>query len=221
MIVAFSCKLNGLFYNYCMNTFLENIDSHVLPRIFFEADPVAVAQKILGMYLVRYTQGIFLIGKIVETEAYLWTNDPASHSFKWKNERNKSVFGPAGHAYVHRQRHHTLLDIVTNKEHVPWAVLLRALEPVHGIPAMMDHRGTQQLHALTNGPAKLCQAMQITHALDGADLTAAEAWLCICRPDDYKELIWSSIQTSPRIGISQAKDLELRFYIKENAFVSK
>lgn len=191
----------------------------ILSRNFYDRGPEIVAKDLLGKYLIRVIRGKFLIGKIVETEAYLPFDDPAAHSFKGKNEGNKSTFGPPGYAYIHSSRHHTLLDIVNLSINIPGSVLLRALEPIEGITEMKKNRNSENLFNLTSGPAKLCQALNITKQEDGIDVTEVNSNLFIAR-DIYEkgEVLYLK---SPRIGISKAKELLLRYFIKNNPFVSK
>lgn len=96
-----------------------NYEDNIIPRTFYEVSSDRVAKKLLGQYLVRKLDDKYLVGKIVEVEAYLSVNDPAAHNFVGETERNKSLFKDAGFAYVHSSRHHFLLDIVTDTVAVP------------------------------------------------------------------------------------------------------
>ena len=193
-------------------------EDQILPKIFFEEDPEKVAVKILGKYLVRRIDEIFLVGKIVEVEAYLSTNDPAAHNFKGKTTRNKSLFSDAGKAYVHSMRQYNLIDIVTEGENLPGSVLIRALEPVEGIEIMINLAKTDVIEKLTNGPGKLCRAFDISRKHDGIDLTSAESPIFLCSLDS--EIIDESIVKTTRVGLSKAQELLLRFCIKDNPFIS-
>ena len=157
-----------------------------------------------------------LTGRIVETEAYFGNNDPASHASRGKTPRSAIMFGPPGHAYIYfNYGMHHLFNVVTEKEGFPGAVLVRALKPLEGINFMFQKRRVQELKSLTNGPAKLTQALGISIPHNGLDLTGGEIFLC----DDGEEV--SNIVSAPRIGISGGKDRLLRFYIEGNQFVSK
>lgn len=184
---------------------------------FFLRTPLEVAPDLLGKILVRKLDDEILSGRIVEVEAYLGSDDPASHAFKGKTLRNASLFQTGGHAYIYQTRHHFCLDIVTEVEHTPHSVLVRALEPLTGIEQMKLFRGKENLRDLTSGPGKLCQALQLTKAQDGISMTDPNSELVIV---DYGFHIGEMIQTT-RVGISKAKDNPWRWYVKDNPFVSR
>lgn len=188
-------------------------EATMLPRSFYARDPVTVARALLGKYLVRRLGTEVLAGRIVEVEAYLHEGDAASHRQRGLTERTRSLFGDPGHAYVHSQRHHTLMDIVTQNG----SVLLRALEPVAGIETMMTTRGTNVLKNIASGPGKLCQALQIARAMDGADLLLPRLFVAQIELDAAT----ADIEISPRVGLGRAQELLLRFSIKGNPYVSK
>jgi DNA-3-methyladenine glycosylase len=185
---------------------------------FFIGTTEEIAKKLLGKILVRNIKGKILSGKIVETEAYLDENDLASHSAVGITERNKVMFGEAGLAYVYfTYGMHYCFNVVTGEEGKGSAVLIRALEPIEGIELMKKLRQKDDLHILTNGPAKLCQALKIDKKLNGIDLkTSSEIYIAEPSVNEKFEVV-----VSKRIGIEKSKDLPLRFYIKENKFVSK
>lgn len=185
---------------------------------FFIGPTEEVAKKLLGKILVRNIKDKILSGKIVETEAYLDENDLASHSAVGITERNKVMFGEAGLAYVYfTYGMHYCFNVVTGEEGKGSAVLIRALEPIDGIELMKKFRHKEDIHILTNGPAKLCQALKIDKKLNGIDLKKSNE-IYIAEPDVKENF---EIVVSKRIGIEKSKDLPLRFYIKENKFVSK
>lgn len=185
---------------------------------FFKGKTEEIAKKLLGKILVRVYKGNILAGKIVETEAYLDENDLASHSAIGMTERNKVMFGEAGLAYVYfTYGMHYCFNVVTGEEGKGSAVLIRALEPIEGIEQMKKFRRKKDVHILTNGPAKLCQALKIDKSLNGVDLKISNE-IFIAEPSEKEQI---EIVTSTRIGIEKSKDLPLRFYIKENKFVSK
>jgi len=187
-----------------------------LKRNFFNKNTLIVAKKLLGKYLVRIYKGAVLAGKIVEVEAYRGQNDPGSHAYRRKTKRNSIMFGPPGFAYVYFcYGNHYLFNIVTEKEGLAGAVLVRALEPVSGIDKMKKNRKTGDIKILTNGPGKLTQAMNIGKAENGKDLTGSEIYLV-----SYEKMRKQIISATRRIGITQGLDKKWRFLIKGNRFVS-
>lgn len=200
-------------------------DARPFPSDFFLRPTVEVAQALLGALLVHDTPGGRLIGRIVETEAYLH-NDPACHGVRElpgggvlhkKTPRNATMFGPAGHAYVYfTYGNHFMLNVVTQPEGVPEAVLIRALEPIEGIEIMMQLRGMGDPRMLTNGPGKLTKALAIDRAFDGHDVAHPPLRLLQGKPVPAERIV-----TTTRIGISRAVECPWRFYERENAWVSK
>ncbi|UCH20209.1 MAG: DNA-3-methyladenine glycosylase [Deltaproteobacteria bacterium] len=187
----------------------------ILKRNFFERDTLLVARELLGNKLVRRYKGRRISGIVIETEAYLGTDDSASHPFKGKTRRNQVMFGPAGIAYVYFvYGMHYLFNVVTEETNNPCAVLLRAVMPLQGQHHMERLRGKRGKE-LTNGPAKLCQAMAIDVSLNGWDLTRGEKlWF-----ENVKTVPENFICTGPRIGIDYAakKDREAhrRFWVQK------
>jgi DNA-3-methyladenine glycosylase len=187
----------------------------ILKHDFYARDTRVVARELLGKKLVRQYKGHFLSGLICETEAYLGASDSACHTFRGKTARNAVMFGRAGVAYVYFvYGMHYLLNVVTEKEENPCAVLIRALMPSDGIKHMQRHRGATG-EDLTNGPAKLCQALAVDKALNGWDLTTGQKlWL-----EEQMSLPRRFIKTGPRIGIDYARPADrrafLRFWIDE------
>lgn len=186
-----------------------------VPPSFFEGDTVEVAQRLLGCYLVRETPEGVAAGRIVEVEAYL-RDDPANHAYIGRTERNAAMFGPPGTAYVYQiYGVHCCLNVVTAPEGVGEAVLLRALEPLEGIALMQRRRGTQALHRLCSGPAKLCQALAIGLEWNGHDLTKPPLFLAL-PPEPMKERILTDV----RVGVTAARDWPLRFLVAGSPFIS-
>lgn len=179
-----------------------------LSRDFYNRETITVAKELLGKYLVRTGDHIPMVGKIVEVEAYLGPTDLAAHSSKGMTKRTKIMFGPPGYAYVYLiYGIYNCFNIVTEAEGSGTAVLIRALEPVLNI------------RNRTQGPGLLCLAMDITCALNGSDLL--DDTLFIANPLTPAQF---EIIERPRIGVSYAKewaDKPLRFYIKDNLYVSK
>lgn len=171
----------------------------------------------MGKTFVRQTKHGELRGKIVETEAYLAQDDEAAHGFRGKNSRNRSLYKSAGHLYVHQNRHHFLADLVTEKSGVPSSVLIRAVEPTLGIEEMQKRRGDKTPNAIANGPGKFCQAFNITKEFDGLDITEPTGKIFILEAPRVSD---KNVATSARVGISKSQDLKLRFYLKDNSFVS-
>ena len=198
---------------------LESIEAAPIPRQFYDAPPELVARKLIGKLLIRRFAGTLLSGIIVETEAYLAKDDPASHNYIGKTLRNAVLFGEAGHAYVHSMRQYHLIDVVTQGTDIPGSVLIRALQPLHGIEHMKIVRKTDDMYSLLSGPSKLCQAFGIDRSMNGMDLTSpvASVWIEDSTPNSDA----LSIQASQRIGIAKAADSVLRFYLADNPYVSK
>ena len=174
------------------------------------------APRLLGSRLIREVDGEVLEGVIVETEAYS-QDDVASHSYRGETPRTKVMFGPAGYLYVYfTYGMHYCCNIVTGPEGHGSAVLLRALQPIAGQAVMSVNRRGLSGEALTNGPAKLCQAFGIDTRLNGHDLHQQPLRLLL-RP----QLPQAQIVQSTRIGISRGQDVPWRFYIKNNPYVSR
>ncbi|HVX24640.1 MAG TPA: DNA-3-methyladenine glycosylase [Candidatus Saccharimonadales bacterium] len=175
-----------------------------------------VAPRLLGCQLVRELDGQRLSGRIVEVEAYDQL-DAASHSYRGRTPRTDVMFGPPGFLYVYfTYGMHYCMNVVTGPEGHGSAVLIRALEPLEGQAVMSTKRRGQTGEQLTNGPAKLCQALGIDRSWNGHDLRQAPFQLII-----EPALPQSSVIQSTRIGISKAQDKPWRFYIANNLYVSK
>jgi DNA-3-methyladenine glycosylase len=195
----------------------------ILSPAFYERDTVTVAKDLLGCLLVHRDGAGTAMGWIVEDEAYL-RDDPAAHSFRGETARNRTMFGPAGRAYVYRiYGLHTCVNVVTGPEGAGEAVLIRALEPVAGIDRMRERRGTDDPLALASGPGKLTQALGITMDLDGTSLLDGplQVWSPESLPGRRPEGSPGEIVRTTRVGITKAADLPLRFYLKGNRYVSR
>jgi DNA-3-methyladenine glycosylase len=185
----------------------------VLPRSFYAGDTVTVARELLGALLVHESSSGLTVGRIVEAEAYL-QGDPACHASRGMTRRNRVMFGPPGHAYVYFvYGMYYCFNVVTAAEGIGEAVLIRALEPLEGIPLMCSRR--RRRTELCSGPARLVQAMGIGKEHNGADLTAGSLVVCAGEPPAEE------IVTSTRVGIRAGADLPLRFYLSGNNFVSR
>jgi DNA-3-methyladenine glycosylase len=186
-----------------------------LSRAFFGRPAAEVAPELLGKVLVHGEPDRELRGRIVEVEAYTGATDPGSHAYRGKTARNAVMFGPAGHIYTYvSYGMHVCMNLVTDRDDVAGAVLVRALEPLAGIETMEERRGHRALVELCNGPGKLCQAMGITMADNGADLELGPIWV------DDDGYVPPAIARSTRVGLSQGRELPLRFFLSENLFVS-
>lgn len=188
-----------------------------LPVGFYRRDTFNLVPEILGKVLVRKIGSKTLSGRIVEIEAYVG-NDPASHAANGMTERNKVMFEAGGVAYVYfTYGMHFCFNIVTDRKGFPAAFLVRALEPLTGIEEMKRRRKTDVLKNLTNGPAKLCQALEIDRALNGVRLDGKKIFIV----DDGFEVRSSDLVASTRVGIKSGTNSKWRFYLKGNEFVSR
>jgi DNA-3-methyladenine glycosylase len=194
---------------------------------FFARPTLTVARELLGQYLVRELDGRRLGGRIVEAEAYIGPNDSASHAYnKPKPGRAQVMYGPPGRAYVYFiYGLYFMLNIVTEAESFPAAVLIRAIEPQEGLEIMQTNRFLSSTTIfsvrLTNGPAKLCQALKIDRKLNNWDLTLGrELWL-----EAAPSVSADAVAAGPRLGIDYAlpedRAAPWRFWLRDNKFVSK
>jgi DNA-3-methyladenine glycosylase len=187
----------------------------LLPRSFYLDSPDIVARNLLGKLITRNLNGQRLTGRITEIEAYLGLTDPASHSFIGKTARNAVLFGPPGFSYVYFiYGMHYCLNFSCQPEGEPGGVLIRALQPVAGLETMARLRGLPspaKPKLLCSGPGRLCQALGITLAENGLDVTRTKSPLRVL-DDGFRP---TSIQATPRIGISKAIDMPLRFLMND------
>ncbi len=179
-------------------------------------DVVQVARRLLGCELEVDTPNGLVRLRIVETEAYHET-DAASHSYKGRTPRTDVMFGPPGYLYVYfTYGMHYCMNIVTGPQGEGSAVLLRAAEPLEGLDIMRQYRAGRPDAELVNGPAKLCQATAITKEQNGLPL-----WGSPVRLKPMPHLGAAQIVQTTRVGITQAKDVPWRFYIRDNVFISQ
>jgi len=186
-----------------------------LPRSFYEPSADKVAPKLLGHLLLRNTPQGLAGGPIVEAEAYLF-EDSASHSFGGETARNRSMYGPPGHAYVYFiYGVHWCVNAVCCPKGVGEAILIRAIEPTVGKEFMK--------RPATNGPGKLCAALDINRSLDGADLCNASSGLFIAENLDLESFLKERgpLIRTKRIGITKSAELPLRFCLKKSAYLSR
>lgn len=181
----------------------------ILPRTFYSRDTTIVAKSLLGKKIVRKIGKQEISGIITETEAYRHTDDPASHAFRKVTERNKVMFDEVGKAYVYFTygMHYCFNVVARNSRFEAGAVLIRAIIPEKGIEIMEKNRGTKDRKKLTDGPAKLTQALKITKEHYGVDLTA-DSRLFITEGIKPRKIV-----ASPRIGIKNATDRLWNFKI--------
>ena len=181
-----------------------------LDREFFARSVHEVAPNLIGCTLL--VDGIG--GPIVEVEAYDH-EDPASHGFRGETARNRSMFGPPGHAYVYRSYGiHWCLNLVCEEKGVAAAVLLRALEPAHGVGEMRARRDLDKLRLLCSGPGRLCQALAVTGEHDGLPLNRPPIELRARKGEP-------EVVTGPRVGITQAADLPWRYGLAGSPYLSR
>jgi len=192
-----------------------------LKRYFYTQPTLKVAQNLLGKFLVRKIGKKMLSGMIVEVEAYKGHSDKASHASRGKTKRTEVMFDKAGLAYVYiiYGMYHCL-NVVTEREEYPSAVLIRSLEPVQFLAPVSRYPKPKTQH-LTNGPGKLCQAFKIDRKLNKLDLvTSDKLWI----EDRGVKIKQSQIVRTKRIGVDYAgpywSKRKWRFYIKRNEFVS-
>lgn len=195
----------------------------ILPENFYQrTDVVKIARELLGKVLVTKIAGVVTSGMIVETEAYSW-KERGCHAYDArKTQRNAIMFEKGGYAYVYLcYGMHNLFNVVTNKNGVAEAVLVRALEPVHGVKEMEMRRGSiANPFRLTSGPGKLTKALGIDRKLNGKFLLDNEVWI----EDTGKKISAGNIEASARIGIDYAGEdarLPWRFTIKGSKWISK
>lgn len=194
-----------------------------LNRSFYKRDVLTVAHELLGKILIKADGPEILAGKIVEVEAYDGSVDEAAHTFQGKTKRNEIMFGNGGYFYVYfTYGAHFCCNIVTGTEGHGTAVLIRGVEPVEGVERMSFNRFGKNLlneaekHKLTNGPGKVCQAFGINREYYGEDLINGRIYLL-----NQRRIPADRIVKTTRIGIKKSTELNWRFYIKDNPFVSR
>jgi DNA-3-methyladenine glycosylase len=190
----------------------------IVPRSFYVRSPEVVARHLLGKLLVRRLAGKRLIGRITEVEAYLGQSDPASHAYGGKSPFNAVLYGPPGRTDVYLiYGMHYCFNISCLPDGQPGGVLIRALQPLQGVATMAKLRGlpeTSSARQLTGGPGRLCQALNIKRATDhDIDVTKSSSSIQVMN-DGYRA---NQVQVTPRIGLSKAIDLPLRFVFPAGA----
>ena len=191
--------------------------SRALGAAFYARDTERVARELLGAVLECTVGGACCRGRIVETEAYVGEHDAACHAAAGRTPRTEVLYGPPGRAYVYFvYGMHWCVNAVTRRAGLPGAVLIRAVEPLDGLPAMRRRRGTRVETALTNGPGKLCEAFGITgRRHHGQSLLAGPLRIL-----EGKAVADREVGITPRIGIARATDWPLRWVVRGSPFVS-
>ena len=193
-------------------------DAKPLSRSFYNRDTRVVAQELLGKFLVRRTPREDIAAKIVEVEAYRGSDDLASHAYKGDTPRNRLMFGKPGFAYVYFiYGNHHCLNVTTEPEGVPGAVLIRAVEIVDGMALARKNRRVDSIVNLSNGPGKLTKALNISKIHNGIDLANPDE-LFICDSETVESF---EMATSRRIGVKAGSEKPWRFYMKKSKFISK
>ncbi len=176
-----------------------------------------MAPDLLGKILSCTRDGVVTAGRIVEVEAYLGSEDPASHAYRGKTPRNAVMFGPAGIAYVYfTYGAHFCMNVVTGEDGIASAVLIRALEPIDGFDAMRHRRKRLKLTDLASGPGKLTQALGIGRADNGHDLSKRPLWIA----EESGSAVLER-RSSSRIGIREGRAFPYRFFVEGSPYVSK
>jgi len=191
--------------------------SIALETPFYARDTRTVALELIGKHMHSRINGKAVSGMIVETEAYLGTDDPASHACRKKTPRNAVMFGPPGVSYVYFvYGNHHCVNVVTEQDGMAGAVLIRAVEPRQGMDVMAKRRKKENQRLLTNGPGKVAQAFGLTKKHSGMTLSGCSSfWI-----SEEKERATCDIDVTPRIGIREGTDLLYRYSLKGNPWVS-
>lgn len=194
-----------------------------LKRDFFEKPTLVVARALLGQRLVKQEGEARIAGFISETEAYIGTEDDGCHAKAGLTPRNRTMWGPAGHSYVYfTYGMHWMLNLVTELEGFPAAVLIRAFIPEEGLAIIQQRRGGQPSKHWTDGPAKLCQALGIDGTYDGLDICLPDSRLFI---EPMQPVPESSVTTGPRVGLNQVaepwKSMPWRFRLPLDHYITR
>ncbi len=193
-----------------------------LRREFYLRPTLKVARELIGRLFIRRRGAKILAGRIVEVEAYLGERDPASHAFRGITKRNEVMFYDGGHLYVYfTYGMHFCCNVVTEEAGIGHAVLLRAVEPLEGLDVMARQRHLpfateREKQNLCSGPAKLCEAFGIARAENGIDLCGDRIWIAEERASTKYR-----VDTSSRIGITQGKEHNWRFFLRGSPYISR
>lgn len=191
-----------------------------LPRPYFARHTLEVARDLLGTRLVRIEEdGTRVAGRIVETEAYRSEEDQGCHARAGRTDRTEVMYGPPGFAYVYFvYGMHWMLNVVTEQEGMPGAVLIRALEPLEGLDRIAQRRDGQPQRHWTDGPAKLCQALNVDGSMNAHDICGSGSQLFV---EEGKAISDQEVKKTSRIGLNSVpepwKSIPWRFVLKEHS----
>jgi len=192
-----------------------SLTARKLNREFYLRPTLDVARDLIGKYLVFKTGGKVLSARLVEVEAYIGENDPACHAAVGRTDRNDVMYGPGGYSYVYfiYGMYHCL-NVVTENEGFPAAVLIRGAEPVEGVEIMLSQFDNKKNNGLTSGPGKLCKAFGLSREHNGLDLVGDILFI------EDRGFRPARIENSSRIGIKKAVEKKWRFYEAGSKYVS-
>ena len=192
-----------------------SLTARKLNREFYLRPTLDVARDLIGKYLVFKTGGKVLSARLVEVEAYIGENDPACHAAVGRTDRNDIMYGPGGYSYVYfiYGMYHCL-NVVTENEGFPAAVLIRGAEPVEGVEIMLSQFDNKKNNGLTSGPGKLCKAFGLSREHNGLDLVGDILFI------EDRGFRPARIENSSRIGIKKAVEKKWRFYEAGSKYVS-
>lgn len=192
-----------------------SLTARKLNREFYLRPTLDVARDLIGKYLVFKTGGKVLSARLVEVEAYIGENDPACHAAVGRTDRNDIMYGPGGYSYVYfiYGMYHCL-NVVTENEGFPAAVLIRGAEPVEGVEIMLSQFDNKKNNGLTSGPGKLCKAFGLSREHNGLDLVGDILFI------EDRGFRPARIENSSRIGIKKAIEKKWRFYEVGSNYVS-
>lgn len=190
----------------------------ILPREFYARPALQVARELLGMRLVRLENGQRLAGRILETEAYIGEEDQGCHCRHGRTPRTQVMYGEAGHAYVYfTYGMHWMLNFVVEQEGFPAAILIRTIQPEEGLDLIALRRGPQPPERWTDGPGKICQALDIDKSLNGADLCAVQSGLFVEAGQPVPD---ECVTIGPRVGLNNTpepwKSIPWRYLVTGN-----
>lgn len=192
-------------------------NNRILDRDFFAQPAITVARNLLGMRLVRIDGSVRISGIITETEAYSGEEDLGCHCRAGKTPRTEVMYGPPGHAYVYfTYGIHWMLNFVAERKGFPAAILIRGIRPEEGIDIISKRRGSQPKPQWTNGPAKICQALNIDGKLNKADICITDSGLFVESGLSFPDF---RVKTGPRVGLNSVpepwKSIPWRFLVLE------
>ncbi len=188
----------------------------VIPRAFYGRDPEIVAKELLGKRLLRKLEENLLEGIIVETEAYYGLDDPASRAYHGIKNYNRAMWGEQGRVFIYNVHNNWMFNIVAHEPHHVGAVLVRAIEPTKGTEVMKRNRPVRNLFDLTNGPGKLTRAFKIDKSQNGVSVVSGASEIIVANNE-----LKFGIGSSHRIGVRMDLARDLRFFIRDNNFISR